>query len=323
MSTALFAVTAAGPHVTFQDAGRTGMMRFGVPTSGPMDRASFAAAQAALGNPPDAPAIEISPGGLSLACLEGEVTVAIAGGGFQVALDGVRHGAWTVLTLRAGSELSVRPGFWGCWTYLAFAGALQVPLWLGSAATHGPTGLGGGVLAEGQELRVADTRRSPRAATRIPLPAWARPPAEVPLVLGPQDRFFAPETIATLLRESYVLSEAYDRMGVRLRGPALPPAAALDMPSEPIARGSIQVSGDAVPTVLLADHQSTGGYPKIATVVSASLDQFVQLRSRQRVTFRSVSAQEAVGLVRSRQMALRHYLEGLRQRAQEITGPTG
>lgn len=313
MSDALFAVTAAGPHVTFQDAGRAGMMRFGVPTSGPMDRASFAAVQAALGNPPDTAAIEISPGGLTLRCLEGEVTLAVAGGGFQVVLDGARHGAWTVLTVRAGAELAIRPGFWGCWTYLAFAGALQVAPWLGSVSTHGPTGLGGGRLAAGQTLAVAETRRRPGPPVRIPLPAWARPPNEVPVVLGPQDRFFAPETIATLLREPYALSEAYDRMGVRLRGPALPPNAAMDMPSEPIARGSIQVSGDAVPTVLLADHQSTGGYPKIATVVSTSLDGFVQLRSRQSVAFRAVSAQEAVGIVRSRDGASRRYLDGLRQ----------
>jgi len=313
MSDALFAVTAAGPHVTFQDAGRAGMMRFGVPTSGPMDRASFAAVQAALGNPPDTAAIEISPGGLTLTCLEGEVTLAVAGGGFQVVLDGVRHGAWTVLTVRTGAELAIRPGFWGCWTYLAFAGALQVAPWLGSVSTHGPTGLGGGRLAAGQTLTVAETRRRAGPPARIPLPAWARPPNEVPVVLGPQDRFFAPETIATLLREPYALSEAYDRMGVRLRGPALPPNAAMDMPSEPIARGSIQVSGDAVPTVLLADHQSTGGYPKIATIVSTSLDGFVQLRSRQSVAFRAVSAQEAVGIVRSRDAVSRRYLQGLRQ----------
>jgi biotin-dependent carboxylase-like uncharacterized protein len=315
MSTALFAVTAAGPHVTFQDAGRVGMMRFGVPTSGPMDRASFAAAQAALGNPPEAAAIEISPGGLTLTCLEGEVTLAVAGGGFQVVLDGVRHGAWTVLTVQAGAELAIRPGFWGCWTYLAFAGEIQVPPWLGSVSTHGPTGLGGGRLTAGQTLAVFNTRHRAGPPTRIPLPAWARPPTEVPVVLGPQDRFFAPETIATLLREPYALSEAYDRMGVRLRGPALPPTAAMDMPSEPIARGSIQVSGDAVPTVLLADHQSTGGYPKIATVVSTSLDSFVQLRSRQSVAFRAVSAQEAVGIVRSRDVVARRYLDGLRQQS--------
>jgi allophanate hydrolase len=313
MSTARLTVIQAGPHVTFQDAGRFGKMRFGVPTSGPMDRASFAAAQAALGNPPGAAAIEVSPGGLTLACEAGEVSLAVAGGGFQVVLDGVRHGAWQVLTLRAGARLVIRPGFWGCWTYLAFAGALQVAPWLGSVSTHGPTGLGGGLLAEGRSLTVTDTRRLPPRP--IPLPLWARPPAEVPVVLGPQDRFFAPETIATLLGAPYALSDAYDRMGVRLQGPALPPNATLDMPSEPIARGSIQVSGDAVPTVLLADHQSTGGYPKIATVVSTSLDGFVQLRSRQRVRFQAVSPAEAVALVRIRQRALDRYLAALRRGA--------
>lgn len=312
MSEALFRVTHAGPHVTFQDAGRRGRMRFGVPASGPMDRASFAAAQAALGNDAAAGAIEISPGGLTLACLEGEVSLAVAGGGFQVALDGQRHGAWSLLHIRAGEELVIRPGFWGCWTYLAFAGALEVPPWLDSIATHGPTGLGGGRLQAGQEIRVSAARRLAGGPRAIPMPVWARPPAEVPIVLGPQDRFFAAQTIAALLGATYALSEAYDRMGVRLRGPALPPNAALDMPSEPIARGSIQVSGDAVPTVLLADHQSTGGYPKIATVVSTSLDGFVQFRSRQSLRFKAVSPAQAIDLVRARRLALGRYLDGLR-----------
>ncbi|MBE9607146.1 biotin-dependent carboxyltransferase family protein [Acetobacteraceae bacterium H6797] len=315
MSSAVFTVTHAGPHVTFQDAGRFGKMRFGVPTSGPMDRASFAAAQAALGNPPEAAAIEISPGGLTLACQEGEVTLAVTGGGFQVSLDGTDHGSWSVLTIRAGSELVIRPGFWGCWAYLAFAGEMRVEPWLGSVSTHGPTGLGGGKLKDGQSLVVDAVRCLAGTPRAMPMPVWARPPAEIPVVLGPQDRFFAPETIATFLNETYALSDAYDRMGVRLRGPAVPPNAAMDMPSEPIARGSIQVSGDAVPTVLLADHQSTGGYPKIATVVSVSLDGFVQLRSREKVKFRAVSPALAIDLVRSRRLATARYLEALRRSA--------
>jgi allophanate hydrolase len=120
------------------------------------------------------------------------------------------------------------------------------------------------------------------------------------VVLGPQDRFFTREAIAALVGAPYRLTDAYDRMGVRLRGPQLVPEGALSIPSEPILRGSIQVAGDGVPAVLLADHQTTGGYPKIATIVSAHLDGFVQLRPHEVVRFHAVTPEEAVGLARLR-----------------------
>src|ERR1700722_7364130 len=130
MATTVFSVAQAGPLVTVQDEGRPGFRRFGVSASGPMDRAAFAIANAALGNPAGSPAIEISMGGLALECVEGGVTVAIAGGGFQVGVDRNVLGSWAVATMREGSRLTVRPGSWGSWTYLAFAGRLQASSWL-------------------------------------------------------------------------------------------------------------------------------------------------------------------------------------------------
>ena len=112
----------------------------------------------------------------------------------------------------------------------------------------------------------------------IPCPVWARPRAAVRAVLGPQDRFFAPEAVELLTTRPFQLTDSYDRMGVRLRGPRLEMASALNIPSEPILRGSVQVSGDGGATVLLADHQTTGGYPKIATLIGEDIDGFAQLR---------------------------------------------
>lgn len=299
MSDAVLSIAFAGPHVSVQDGGRLGLMRYGVPASGPMDRASFAAANLALGNPADAPGIEISLGGLVLECLSGMVGFAVAGGGFVVDHDGERRGSWSVATLRPGERLAIRPGFWGSWCYLALAGALQVPRWLGSASTHALSGLGGGRLATGQRLVVADAARREAREGAIPCPVGARPRSELRVTMGPQERFFAPEALAAFRAGPWRMTDAWDRMGVRLAGPLIAPEAALDMPSAPVMRGSVQVAGDGVATVLLADHQTTGGYPRIATVLDCDLDAFVQLRPRDRVIFRPVTPETAIAIART------------------------
>ena len=299
MSEAVLAVSFAGPHVSVQDGGRPGLMRYGVPRSGPMDRRSFVAANLALGNPAGAPGIEVSMGGLILQCLSGAVGFAVAGGGFIVEHAGDRRGSWSVATLRAGEALTIRPGPWGSWCYLAFAGRLQVPQWLGSASTHAISGLGGGRLTHGTQLVIADAAR--RAECRIPCPVTARPRHELRVTPGPQQRFFSARTISDFLSGAWRMTDAWDRMGVRLAGPLIAPQAALDMPSGPVVRGSVQVAGDGVATVLLADHQTTGGYPRIATVLDCDLDGFVQLRPRDRVSFRPVSAEQAISLARTAQ----------------------
>jgi biotin-dependent carboxylase-like uncharacterized protein len=318
MSNAVFTVAEVGPLVTIQDAGRRGLLRFGVTESGPMDRGSFALANIALGNAAASPAIEISMGGLTLECIEGAVTFAIAGGGFRIAVDQAAFGSWNVATIRAGSRLVIKPGHWGSWTYLAFAGHLQSKRWFDSAATHGPTGLGGGRVKVGDRIVVADAGLREERNGEIPCPVSARPRNTVRVVLGPQDRFFARASIDLLLSETLMLTDAYDRMGVRLRGPSLTPNSKLDMPSEAIVRGSIQVSGDGVPTILLADHQTTGGYPKIATIISDDLDGFVQLRPHSRVAFTSITPEAAIQSTRTRHHTYKQFLASVRDRAKPL-----
>lgn len=315
MAEAVFRVAEVGPVTTVQDGGRPGLMRFGVAHSGPMDRRSFAIAHAALGNAPGSAAIEVSVGGLTVECVAGAASVALAGGGFRAEADGRSTPSWAVRRLEKGSVLAVRPGPWGSWTYLAFAGELAADRWLGSAATHFLSGRGGGAVRPGWTFSV----RAPRLLREgpIPFPATGRPRPQVRVVLGPQDRFFPPEAVAALLANPFALTTAYDRMGVRLAGPALTPAGPLTMPSEPLMRGSIQVAGDGVATVLLADHQTAGGYPKIATVVSEDLDGFAQLRSRQAVGFRAVSPEAAVGIVRTRHLAHARFLDAVARLAAE------
>lgn len=300
MSRAEIAVRFAGPLVTVQDGGRPGFLRYGVPASGPMDRLALAAANLALGRPEGAAGIEVSAGGLDLECLSGRVGFAIAGGGFAVNHAGRRGGSWQVATLAAGERLAIRPGPWGSWCCLAFAGQLQAGDWLGSAATHALSGLGGGRVQAGMRLVIDGTE--PRPPRAIPCPVFARPRGDLRVTLGPQERFFDADALAAFLAGPWRMTAAGDRMGVRLSGPKIAPLA-LDMPSEPVARGSVQVAGDGVATVLLADHQTTGGYPKIATALDADLDRFAQLRPGDGFHFRLVTPEQAVS--HARQMARR------------------
>ena len=129
MAHARFIVRSVGPLVTIQDRGRHGFLRYGVPESGPMDRDAFEIAHAALGYCASRAAIEVSLGGIDLERVEGSVTLAVAGGGFAIALDKISLSSWAVVNVGAGSRVTIRPGSWGSWTYVAFAGRLKVDAW--------------------------------------------------------------------------------------------------------------------------------------------------------------------------------------------------
>lgn len=297
MTEAAFFVSFAGPLVTFQDAGRPGNMRYGVAASGPMDRLAFDAAHAALGNAPDVSVIEISLGGLVLQCTDGAVTVAITGGDFVVQLGGHKTGSWSILTIRKGERLSIGAGKAGSWAYLAFAGVVDAAGWLGSQATHSTSGFGGGALRTGGRIKVSNTSIRDDRLGEILQPNFVSHES-IRVVTGPQEQYFAKGSVERLVTGAFKVTDAYDRMGMRLSGPRLDLDGALSIPSEPLVRGSIQVSGDGIPTVLLADHQTTGGYPKIATVISCDTDKLAQFRAGQAVRFTSISSEQAIDDVR-------------------------
>lgn len=308
MANAELSVAFAGPLVTVQDAGRPGNMRYGVSASGPMDPVAFDAANAALGNTSGQSVVEISLGGLILQCREGDVTVAITGGDFVVAHGASETRSWTVLTLRKGERLAIRAGKAGSWAYLAFAGMLEAPVWLNSHATHSTSGFGGGAVKTGQSLKVSDAAIREDRLGDIERPDFP-PTGPIRVVIGPQNHHFSDAAIAQFLSSPFKITDAYNRMGMRLDGPSLELNSALSIPSEPIVRGSVQVSGDGVPTVLLADHQTTGGYPKIATVISADIGRLAQSRAGDMLHFTAITSPQAV--TQAREMALRkaHYLE--------------
>ncbi len=298
MTAATFKINFCGPLVTIQDAGRPGNKRFGVAASGPMDRYAFAISNAALGNPLDATTVEVSMGGLVIECTSGTLSLAFAGGDFLLRLNDDALPGWSVFEMQPGDKLSVRPGKLGSWGYLAFAGHLRAQKWLDHTATHAPSGFGGGVVLNGQHLEVDDTRLCEDRLGSILKPEPVDRSTPFRVVMGPQDHYFHAAARARFTNETFRLTAAFDRMGVRLEGPILELAAALSIPSEPIARGSVQVAGDGVPTILLADHQTTGGYPKIATVISPDLDRLCQLRAGDELNFISVTAPNAISIAR-------------------------
>jgi biotin-dependent carboxylase-like uncharacterized protein len=301
-------VLSAGPGVTLQDAGRHGYLRYGVTAAGPMDPLAYATANLAVGNPAGSTAIEISLGGIELTAEAEPLVVALAGGDFAISLDArPLPSAAVVLTLEPGAVLSIRAGQSGAWCYLAVAGRLVVPQLLGSNATHTRTGFGGidgRALRTGDRLPVEPSCRPAPSVGAIAAPWLDRPPAIIRVVLGPQDDYFSAEQIAAFLDGPWRVSIKADRMAYFLDGHRLSHAKGYNIVSDGIAMGAIQVPGDGRPIVLMADRQSTGGYPKIATVIGPDLGRLAQARPGTAFRFEACSIAEAVAARREEAAAL-------------------
>jgi len=295
--TATLRILSAGPGSTVQDGGRLGYLRYGVTGAGPMDPFAHALANRALGNANGAAAIEVSLGGIEVTAEDGPLTVAIAGGTFTVTLDGQALPPAVVTRLEPGAKLRLRAGPGGSWSYLAVAGGLDLPLVLGSASTHTRTGIGGlkgRALAAGDRLATGNPMTAEIETGAIAAPLLDRPAETIRVILGPQDDYFAPGQIAAFLAGPWTVSARGDRMACFLEGPKLTHLRGYNITSDGIAMGAIQVPGEGQPIVLMADRQSTGGYPKIATIVGPDLGRLAQARPGSIIRFRTASHAEAV-----------------------------
>jgi len=300
-SEAILRVLAAGPGVTLQDAGRHGYLRFGVTAAGPMDRLAHATANLAVGNPAGSTALEVSVGGIEVIAESAPLHVAVAGGEFALSLDGRPLPSATVLNLDEGAVLKIRAGRSGSWCYLAVAGRFAVPKVLGSHATHTRTGfggVGGRAIVAGDGLGIEPSPAPAPSANAIVAPWLDRPLGTVRVVLGPQHDYFADDQISAFLAGPWTVSAKGDRMACFLEGPRLTHARGYNIVSDGIAMGAIQVPGDGRPIVLMADRQSTGGYPKIATVIGPDLGRLAQARPGTGFSFEAVSIAEAVAALR-------------------------
>lgn len=294
---------APSPFVTVQDSGRQGWQRFGVSVCGPMDAPALAAANLLVGNPPDAGALEFAYAAGEWRLDAASCRIAVTGGGFRVRIGERVLPAWRSVTLRRGESLLVDGGYDAVWGYVAVAGGIDLPRQLGSLATHLRSGIGGwrgGTLQAGDAVPLAFSD-APGEAERA-LPPLARGTGPLRVVLGPQDDYFPAESIETFLSAPYKVSQQIDRLGYRLAGPVLKHVKGFNIISDGVVPGCIQIPGDGNPIVLMRDCQPPGGYPKIATLISADFAQLAQSRPGTTLHFQQVGIAEAQ-LLRRRMVA--------------------
>lgn len=305
-------VVQAGPLCTLQDLGRRGQQRYGVPVAGAMDVAALAAANRLAGNTPDMAAIEVALGGLRLRATTSGVMVAIAGAA-TLSSEGHEFGGWRSLRLARGQTVSIVPDREGVFAYLAVRGGFQAAGFLDSLSTHtraGMGGLNGGPLQAGDRLPVLATGAEPREEVYLPGRDRLGRRETIRVVWGPQQDFFDAATRGAFTSRPFTVTRQADRMGYQLEGPQIRAEGAANIISEGIAPGSIQVPGSGKPIVLMADRQSVGGYPKIATVISSDLGDLAQHQPGESIRFRAIDLDEAVSIRRDRQA----WIDGLADR---------
>jgi biotin-dependent carboxylase-like uncharacterized protein len=299
-----FEVVKPGLLTTVQDLGRVGYQKYGVPTSGAMDRTAFRAANLLLDNEEELAGLEATAAGPTLRALA-DLTVVIVGADMQPLVDGKPVECGTAIDIRSGQTLELQRAQRGLRAYLAIAGGIDVPVMLGSRSTCLPAAFGGvqgRALREGDRLSINPVGRPPMALSGRRLPAeWVEPIGEVltaRVVLGPQEDRFTPEGIDTFLSGSYRLTPQMDRMGARLQGPPIAHRCDADIISDSTPMGAVQVPPDGQPMILLADRQTTGGYAKIAVVVQEDIFQLGQATPGQAIRFRRISVSEACAALR-------------------------
>ncbi|CAO3431035.1 5-oxoprolinase subunit C family protein [Azospirillum endophyticum] len=309
-------ILAAGPSSTLQDCGRIGYQRYGVSVAGAADPLLHAAANALAGNRPEEGAVEFTLAGETIAVEGGPVRIAVAADA-GLTVDGEPVPAWTSLRLTDGQTLRIgalRGGMRGYW---AVEGGFAVQPVLGSVSTHIRSRMGG---FDGTALKTGDrlplrldqaADQGERCLDPSLLPARGE---RLRVMLGPQQDYFTAAGIEAFLEEDYTVSHEADRMGCRLDGPAIEHARGFNITSDGIPLGAVQVPGTGRPIVLLADRQTTGGYPKIACVVGPDVAALAQMRPGERLRFTAVDAAEA-GRIHARHRALVDDLPALLQSA--------
>ena len=300
-SGAALLIATPGLMTTVQDLGRHGYGRFGVPSGGALDEGALRWANLLVGNAPDAAALEITLLGPTLT-IDGAqpLVLALTGADCGATLNGQPIAPWRSFRCTPGDTLALGGCKTGARAYLAVSGGIDVPLALGSRSTDLLSQLGGfagRALQTGDRIPLSPPDELPplRAVPRDRIPQYTTT-TTLRVILGPQDERITADALATFLSAAYTISNESNRMGARLLGPALTFRADLpgaDILSEGIATGAIQVPAQGQPIILLAGHQTTGGYAKVATIIGADLWRLGQAPPGSSVSFRTTTIEEA------------------------------
>ena len=308
-------VAIPGMLTTVQDLGREGFGPIGVSPSGAADALSLRLGNLLVGNAQNAAGLEMTLLGgtfhFPAACI-----LALTGSDFGATLDDVPVGLWTSQRVRPGQTLRLGHTRTGARCYLCVQGGIAVPPFLGSASTHLLSGLGG---FEGRALRKGDVLPIDVSVSAAPSPAGEHfkpktispdllarlaPGNALRVTTGPQSDWFPEAARRSFYESAYRVTEDSDRMGIRLHGPALAGAADKRMITEGVPLGAIQVPPNGQPIIMFVEQQTTGGYPKIANVISADMHSVGQLRPRDEIRFEHVTLDTARSLLRAQEQLL-------------------
>ncbi|MBQ8801205.1 MAG: biotin-dependent carboxyltransferase family protein [Clostridium sp.] len=311
-------ITVLNPGLltTVQDQGRIGYQQFGVSVSGVMDPRSASLANILVGNDEKEAVLECTMMGPQLQ-FDKANCIAITGGDLMPTLDGKPIPNYTAVKVEAGQVLKFTMPKTGCRAFIAFAGGLDIPEVMGSRSTYMKAKIGG---VEGRKLAKGDVIgfRAPKAELKnmnfrsMASEFVPRKEYTVRVVLGPQDDYFTDAGIETFLTQVYSVTAEFDRMGCRLEGAVIQHKDGGDIISDGIAFGAIQVPSSGQPIIMLGDRQTTGGYTKIANVISADFRILAQLKQGDKVRFEKVSvkaAQDALLTQRAALKTIRNALE--------------
>jgi biotin-dependent carboxylase-like uncharacterized protein len=301
----MLTVLKAPPFATVQDRGREGQRSAGVPPSGAMDRRALETGNLLVGNPLGSAGVEWALGGGAVR-FERETAFALTGAHARATLDGTPIAPYRSQRARAGAVLHIAAPDRGRFLYLSVDGGIAVPEVLHSRATYLTSSLGG---LEGRRLRTEDTLPLGEPGGKSPPKGFAVTPpedsGELRVLLGPQADLFPEKAWARFLTQAYTVTNASDRMGYRLAGPALAAQGPASLPSEAACPGAIQVPDGGTPIVLMPDGPTVGGYPKLAVVIGPDLGRLAQCNPGEEVRFRRVSVEEAEAVYRREAEAMR------------------
>jgi biotin-dependent carboxylase-like uncharacterized protein len=295
-------VVSAGPSLTVQDRGRPGLQRFGITQGGAMDTLALIEGAALLGQPGDRAAIEMAGFGGKFRAHGQPLRIALTGAAMRARVDGLARPWNTSFLLEPGALLEIGAAEDGAYGYLHVGGGFATPQEIGSRSTHLRSafgGLEGRALREGDRLPVGE---DVAGRTGMALPTARRfGQREIRILWGAQAHVLSEAERARFLATAFDMTMQRDRQGARLRpqGEPFHAESALTGVSDAVVLGDIQVPGDGLPVALLADRQPTGGYPRIATVISADLAALAQIPGHARFRFRLVGEDEAIAALRA------------------------
>lgn len=281
------------PSATIQDGGRIGYRRYGVTKGGAMDPYALKEGQVLLGNRASAAALEMAFIGGKFRS-KGDNIVALTGAEMTLEVNGQTAPWRQVLALKDGDQLSVGACMEGCYGYLHLSGGIDSPIMLGSRSAHAQAELGWTPKTGAMLIPLAE--RQAEADLCLPRPCYFDDRV-IRIMAGPQTHLFSKEDVQSLEQATFHLTNARNRIGARIESSmgAINAELGTTIASDAIVNGDIQVAADGIPAVLLADCQPVGGYPKIATVISADLHKFAQLPMGVPFTMKIVSRRFAIG----------------------------